>query len=244
MTSAAWRSSSCRTTWPSSPSCATASWCSTPGRWWSPARPRRSSSARGTLTPRRSWRWPRSATSAAASCGSIEGQPPPVGADITGCRFAERCPVAADVCRGGPIAPVTVGGQARGALRAGPGRPGRPANWRPGDRPAAASRTPRRCSRSTRSTWSWAAAGGPTRSCGESIWPSVPARSSAWSARPARARRPWPGPWPAWSSRRPARSCSRAPRSPPCAAAPGGPSAAAVICSWSSRTRSARSTPR
>jgi peptide/nickel transport system ATP-binding protein len=41
----------------------------------------------------------------------IEGQPPPVGADITGCRFAERCPVAADVCRGGPIAPVTVGEQ-------------------------------------------------------------------------------------------------------------------------------------
>jgi peptide/nickel transport system ATP-binding protein len=41
----------------------------------------------------------------------IEGQPPPVGADITGCRFAERCPVVADVCRSGPIAPVTIGDQ-------------------------------------------------------------------------------------------------------------------------------------
>jgi peptide/nickel transport system ATP-binding protein len=41
----------------------------------------------------------------------IAGQPPPVGADITGCRFAGRCPVAADACRTGPIAPVTVGDQ-------------------------------------------------------------------------------------------------------------------------------------
>jgi peptide/nickel transport system ATP-binding protein len=41
----------------------------------------------------------------------IPGQPPPVGADITGCRFAERCPVAAGVCRSGPIATASVGGQ-------------------------------------------------------------------------------------------------------------------------------------
>jgi oligopeptide/dipeptide ABC transporter ATP-binding protein len=41
----------------------------------------------------------------------IAGQPPPVGADITGCRFAGRCPLAADGCRSGPIAPVTVGDQ-------------------------------------------------------------------------------------------------------------------------------------
>ena len=34
--------------------------------------------------------------------------------------------------------------------------------------------------------------------------------------------RPWPGP-PAWSARRAARSRSRAPSSPPCGAAPGGP---------------------
>jgi peptide/nickel transport system ATP-binding protein len=41
----------------------------------------------------------------------IAGVPPPVGADITGCRFAERCPVAAGVCRSGPIAPASVGDQ-------------------------------------------------------------------------------------------------------------------------------------
>jgi peptide/nickel transport system ATP-binding protein len=41
----------------------------------------------------------------------IAGQPPPVGADITGCQFAGRCPLAADVCRSGPIAPVTIGNQ-------------------------------------------------------------------------------------------------------------------------------------
>ena len=39
----------------------------------------------------------------------IGGQPPEVGAEISGCRFAERCPVAAGACRDGSIAPVTVG---------------------------------------------------------------------------------------------------------------------------------------
>ena len=29
----------------------------------------------------------------------IAGQPPRIGADITGCRFAERCPAAVDACR-------------------------------------------------------------------------------------------------------------------------------------------------
>ena len=41
----------------------------------------------------------------------IAGQPPQVGADISGCRFAARCPVAAPACRAGSIAPVTVGDQ-------------------------------------------------------------------------------------------------------------------------------------
>ena len=41
----------------------------------------------------------------------ISGQPPQVGEDITGCRFAARCPAAADACRSGPIAPVTVDAQ-------------------------------------------------------------------------------------------------------------------------------------
>ena len=33
----------------------------------------------------------------------IPGQPPPVGAQITGCRFAERCPAAVDACCAGDI---------------------------------------------------------------------------------------------------------------------------------------------
>jgi peptide/nickel transport system ATP-binding protein len=39
----------------------------------------------------------------------IAGQPPTVGAAVTGCRFAERCPVAEAGCRAGAIAPVMVG---------------------------------------------------------------------------------------------------------------------------------------
>jgi peptide/nickel transport system ATP-binding protein len=34
----------------------------------------------------------------------IPGQPPPAGALINGCRFADRCPVAVDACRAGDIA--------------------------------------------------------------------------------------------------------------------------------------------
>ena len=41
----------------------------------------------------------------------IAGQPPQVGADITGCRFAERCPAVTATCRIGAIPPVTVGHQ-------------------------------------------------------------------------------------------------------------------------------------
>jgi peptide/nickel transport system ATP-binding protein len=33
----------------------------------------------------------------------IPGQPPRVGADITGCRFAARCPAATQACRSGPV---------------------------------------------------------------------------------------------------------------------------------------------
>jgi peptide/nickel transport system ATP-binding protein len=38
----------------------------------------------------------------------IAGQPPPVGAAISGCRFAARCPVATPECAA-PVAPVPVG---------------------------------------------------------------------------------------------------------------------------------------
>ena len=41
----------------------------------------------------------------------IAGQPPAVGADIAGCRFAERCPAATDACRVSAIKPVRVGPQ-------------------------------------------------------------------------------------------------------------------------------------
>jgi peptide/nickel transport system ATP-binding protein len=45
----------------------------------------------------------------------IAGQPPRVGAEITGCRFAERCPAAVDACRSAPIslARLVPGHQAR-----------------------------------------------------------------------------------------------------------------------------------
>jgi peptide/nickel transport system ATP-binding protein len=39
----------------------------------------------------------------------IGGQPPGVGAEITGCRFANRCPDAIAACREGSIATTTVG---------------------------------------------------------------------------------------------------------------------------------------
>jgi peptide/nickel transport system ATP-binding protein len=39
----------------------------------------------------------------------IPGQPPHVGAQITGCRFAERCPAAIDACRAGDIALTRLG---------------------------------------------------------------------------------------------------------------------------------------
>ncbi|HEY3774005.1 MAG TPA: ABC transporter ATP-binding protein [Solirubrobacteraceae bacterium] len=40
---------------------------------------------------------------------TIPGQPPEVGAKIDGCRFAARCPFAADECRSGPVAIQAVG---------------------------------------------------------------------------------------------------------------------------------------
>jgi peptide/nickel transport system ATP-binding protein len=40
----------------------------------------------------------------------IPGQPPQAGARITGCRFASRCPAAADACRAGDIAETLVTG--------------------------------------------------------------------------------------------------------------------------------------
>jgi peptide/nickel transport system ATP-binding protein len=41
----------------------------------------------------------------------IPGQPPQVGADIAGCRFAERCPVAMAACGDGAVHPVLAGDQ-------------------------------------------------------------------------------------------------------------------------------------
>jgi peptide/nickel transport system ATP-binding protein len=45
----------------------------------------------------------------------IAGQPPRVGAEITGCRFAERCPAAVDACRSASVslARLAPGHQAR-----------------------------------------------------------------------------------------------------------------------------------
>ena len=45
----------------------------------------------------------------------IPGQPPRVGADIAGCRFAERCQAAAGECRSGPVSlvPLSPAHQAR-----------------------------------------------------------------------------------------------------------------------------------
>ena len=43
--------------------------------------------------------------------GVIAGQPPQVGADISGCRFADRCPVVLPACRSAAVPPVTVGDQ-------------------------------------------------------------------------------------------------------------------------------------
>jgi peptide/nickel transport system ATP-binding protein len=41
----------------------------------------------------------------------IAGQPPQVGTGITGCHFAERCPVAVSACGQGPVSLASVGGQ-------------------------------------------------------------------------------------------------------------------------------------
>jgi peptide/nickel transport system ATP-binding protein len=39
----------------------------------------------------------------------IGGQPPQVGEEIVGCRFAERCPAAIDACRSAPVGLVRLG---------------------------------------------------------------------------------------------------------------------------------------
>lgn len=50
----------------------------------------------------------------------IDGEPPPVGAEIRGCRFADRCDFAAPQCRSGPV-PLTeqAPGRAVRCVRAG-----------------------------------------------------------------------------------------------------------------------------
>jgi peptide/nickel transport system ATP-binding protein len=49
---------------------------------------------------------------------TIPGQPPPVGAQITGCRFADRCAFAVDACRQGPVAVREVRGREVRCVRA------------------------------------------------------------------------------------------------------------------------------
>ena len=159
----------------------------------------------GIRTPRRCCGSPRSATSAPRAAGDRRPAAAGRGA-ITGCRFAERCPAAIDACRTAAdrLARLAPGHQAR-CVRA--NDPELAAcskqSWPPDDR-AGDGRDGRgargRCCRSRTSTWSWAAAGGRTTSCPASIWRSGPARSSAWSVRPDRARPRWPGPWSAWSA--------------------------------------------
>ena len=50
----------------------------------------------------------------------IPGQPPQVGEDIVGCRFAARCPAAVDACRSGPVELTRLGpGHQARCVRAG-----------------------------------------------------------------------------------------------------------------------------
>ena len=180
----------------------------------------------------------------------IPGQPPQVGADIVGCRFAARCPAAIDACRSGPVDLAAAGPRAPGALRPGRrprarrrrrGRAGRPmtaTRW-----PAPATDTRRRCSR-----WSrvdvvlgrgWRA--------NQVLSERRPEDLAGRDRRPGRRDRVGqddpgqdrgrPGP----AEKGPGRS-STAPRSPACAGAPAGASGAAGTSSSSSRIRSARST--
>ena len=49
----------------------------------------------------------------------IPGAPPPVGADIAGCRFAARCPAVIEACRFAPVPPSSLGpGQQARCIRA------------------------------------------------------------------------------------------------------------------------------
>jgi peptide/nickel transport system ATP-binding protein len=50
----------------------------------------------------------------------IPGQPPQMGEDVVGCRFAGRCPAAIDACRSGPIDLLRLGpGHQARCVRAG-----------------------------------------------------------------------------------------------------------------------------
>ena len=113
----------------------------------------------------------------------IPGQPPQVGEDIAGCRFAARCPAAIDACRSGPVDLAAAGPRAPGALRPGGrsrarrrrrGRAGRPMTAPITDARSASGTAPSRCSRSRASTSSSAGAGAPTTCCPSvnlKIWP-------------------------------------------------------------------------
>ena len=174
----------------------------------------------------------------------IAGQPPRVGEDITGCRFAERCPVAVPACRAGPVRSVPVGDrhQARCVLAA-------RAAVASGDRGPA-----------TATAAALASVGAPPLLAVESVDVAL---GRGWRANQVLSGvdlNVWPGEIVGLVGETGSGKTTLArtvvglvdPRrgrvrldgspSPRCAGAPGGPSGAAGTCSWCSRTRCARST--
>ena len=146
----------------------------------------------------------------------LTGQVPQAGQFPAGCRFHPRCAFAEDACREGPMALEVVGGGRQCRCRrtdelALPGvglgpdgagrcrRDGRAVTVAtPPDTPSAACPSRARwpsCAacRATSRSGSRDGARAPCTRWTTSTWPWRGARRSAWSARAARASRPWPG---------------------------------------------------